>query len=73
MALLFRYVGVYLFQDHTVCEVSAVPRRKQKQRIFQGSWMATTKILLVDDDEMLNKTMRSLLEREGFDVPVADS
>src|ERR1700729_3312784 len=35
--------------------------------------MATTKILLVDDDEILNTIMRSLLEREGFDVTVASS
>jgi Anti-sigma-28 factor, FlgM len=28
-----------LFQDHTVCKVSAVPRRKTKQLIFQGSRM----------------------------------
>ena len=27
--------------------------------------MATTKILLVDDDQMLNNIMRSLLEREA--------
>src|SRR5580658_1622288 len=33
--------------------------------------MATTKILLVDDDEILNTIMRSLLEHEGFDVTVA--
>jgi CheY-like chemotaxis protein len=33
--------------------------------------MAATKILLVDDDEMLNTIMRSLLEREGFDITVA--
>src|SRR5580692_3842932 len=35
--------------------------------------MASTKILLVDDDEILNTIMRSLLEREGFDVTVASS
>ena len=33
--------------------------------------MAAIKILLVDDDEMLNTIMRKLLEREGFDVTVA--
>jgi CheY-like chemotaxis protein len=33
--------------------------------------MAAVKILLVDDDEMLNTIMRSLLEREGFDITVA--
>ena len=33
--------------------------------------MAATKILLVDDDEMLNTIMRSLLVREGFDITVA--
>jgi CheY-like chemotaxis protein len=33
--------------------------------------MAAIKILLVDDDEMLNTIMRSLLEREGFDITVA--
>jgi CheY-like chemotaxis protein len=33
--------------------------------------MAATRILLVDDDEMLNTIMRSLLEREGFDITVA--
>ena len=65
MALLFRYVSVNLFQDHTACEVSAVSRRKKEQLIFQGSWMATTKILLVDDDQMLDNIMRSLLEREA--------
>ena len=35
--------------------------------------MAVIKILLVDDDETLNHIMRSLLEREGFDVTVAGS
>src|ERR1700728_5426691 len=35
--------------------------------------MTTTKILLVDDDEILNTIMRSLLEREGFDVTVASN
>jgi len=35
--------------------------------------MAATKILLVDDDEMLNTIMRSLLEREGFDITVASN
>src|SRR3984885_4693966 len=35
--------------------------------------MATTKILLVDDDEVLNNIMRGLLEHEGFDVTVAGS
>jgi CheY-like chemotaxis protein len=35
--------------------------------------MATTKILLVDDDEILNNIMRGLLELEGFDVTVAGS
>jgi CheY-like chemotaxis protein len=33
--------------------------------------MAVTKILLVDDDGMQNTIMRSLLEREGFDITVA--
>jgi CheY-like chemotaxis protein len=33
--------------------------------------MAAIKILLVDDDEMLNTIMRNLLEREGFDITVA--
>jgi DNA-binding NarL/FixJ family response regulator len=33
--------------------------------------MAGTKILLVDDDEMLNIIMRRLLEREGFEITVA--
>jgi CheY-like chemotaxis protein len=33
--------------------------------------MAAIKILLVDDDETLNIIMRSLLEREGFDITVA--
>jgi CheY-like chemotaxis protein len=33
--------------------------------------MADTKILLVDDDEILNAIMRKLLEREGFEVTVA--
>ena len=33
--------------------------------------MAANKILLVDDDEILNAIMRRLLEREGFDVTVA--
>jgi CheY-like chemotaxis protein len=35
--------------------------------------MAAVKILLVDDDEMLNTIMRSLLEREGFDITVASN
>jgi CheY-like chemotaxis protein len=35
--------------------------------------MAATRILLVDDDETLNTIMRSLLQREGFDVSVACS
>ena len=35
--------------------------------------MAITKILLVDDDELLNTIMRSLLEREGFDITVASN
>jgi CheY-like chemotaxis protein len=35
--------------------------------------MAPTKILLVDDDELLNTIMRSLLEREGFDISVASN
>jgi CheY-like chemotaxis protein len=33
--------------------------------------MTVTKILLVDDDEVQNTIMRSLLEREGFDITVA--
>jgi CheY-like chemotaxis protein len=33
--------------------------------------MATTKILLVDDDEVQTNIMRKLLEREGFDITVA--
>jgi DNA-binding response OmpR family regulator len=33
--------------------------------------MAAIKILLVDDDEMQNTIMCSLLEREGFDITVA--
>jgi CheY-like chemotaxis protein len=33
--------------------------------------MAAIKILLVDDDETLNIIMRSLLEREGFEMSVA--
>ena len=33
--------------------------------------MSGIKILLVDDDEMLNTIMRKLLEREGFDITVA--
>jgi CheY-like chemotaxis protein len=33
--------------------------------------MAAIKILLVDDDETLNMIMRSLLEREGFEISVA--
>ncbi len=33
--------------------------------------MAATKILLVDDDEMQNIILRSLLKREGFDITVA--
>ena len=33
--------------------------------------MAAIKILLADDDQMLNIIMRSLLEREGFDITVA--
>jgi CheY-like chemotaxis protein len=33
--------------------------------------MAVTKILLVDDDEVQNTIMRSLLEREDFDITVA--
>ena len=35
--------------------------------------MAAVKILLVDDDELLNTIMRSLLEREGFDITVAST
>jgi CheY-like chemotaxis protein len=35
--------------------------------------MATTKILLVDDDVALSRIMRSLLEHEGFDITVADN
>ncbi len=35
--------------------------------------MAATKILLVDDDETLNIIMRTLLQREGFEVSVACS
>jgi CheY-like chemotaxis protein len=35
--------------------------------------MAVTKILLVDDDKLLNTIMRSLLEREGFDITVASN
>jgi DNA-binding NarL/FixJ family response regulator len=37
----------------------------------EKSRMAGTKILLVDDDEMLNIIMRRLLEREGFEITVA--
>jgi CheY-like chemotaxis protein len=33
--------------------------------------MPAIKILLVDDDETLNIIMRSLLEREGFEISVA--
>src|ERR1700733_6846252 len=35
--------------------------------------MAATKILLVDDDELLNTIIRSLVEREGFDITVASN
>jgi CheY-like chemotaxis protein len=35
--------------------------------------MANTKILLVDDDELLNSIMCSLLEGEGFDITVASN
>jgi ActR/RegA family two-component response regulator len=35
--------------------------------------MSVTKILLVDDDELLNTIMRRLLEREGFDVTLASN
>jgi CheY-like chemotaxis protein len=38
---------------------------------FEESFMAATKILLVDDDEVQNVIMRKLLEREGFDITVA--
>jgi CheY-like chemotaxis protein len=38
---------------------------------FQGNCMSGIKILLVDDDEMLNTIMRKLLEREGFEITVA--
>jgi CheY-like chemotaxis protein len=48
-----------------------VSRRIKEQPVFQESSMAATKILLVDDDEMLNTIMRSLLAREGFDITVA--
>jgi CheY-like chemotaxis protein len=33
--------------------------------------MAASKILLVDDDEMVPGILHNLLEREGFDVTVA--
>jgi CheY-like chemotaxis protein len=39
----------------------------------EKSLMAVTKILLVDDDALLNTIMRSLLEREGFDITVASN
>jgi CheY-like chemotaxis protein len=39
----------------------------------EKSCMAITKILLVDDDELLNTIMRGLLEREGFDITVASN
>jgi CheY-like chemotaxis protein len=39
----------------------------------EKSRMAVTKILLVDDDKLLNTIMRSLLEREGFDITVASN
>lgn len=35
--------------------------------------MAVTKILLVDDDKLLCEIMRKLLEREGFEIAVANS
>jgi CheY-like chemotaxis protein len=35
--------------------------------------MAAIKILLVDDDEVQNVIMRSLLEREGFDINIASN
>jgi CheY-like chemotaxis protein len=46
-------------------------RRRKEQLTSQGNRMAAIKILLVDDDETLNIIMRSLLEREGFDITVA--
>jgi PleD family two-component response regulator len=72
-ALLFSYVSVNLFQDHTALKSRPCLAEKKNNGFPQGSWMATTKILLVDDDEILNQIMRSLLEREGFDVTVASS
>jgi CheY-like chemotaxis protein len=48
-------------------------RRRKEQLVFEESCMATTKMLLVDDDEVLNIIMRSLLEREGFDITVASN
>jgi CheY-like chemotaxis protein len=47
------------------------PKKKAARLIFPGKRMAAIKILLVDDDETQNIIMRSLLEREGFDITVA--
>jgi CheY-like chemotaxis protein len=46
---------------------------KAPLRPAEKSCMAITKILLVDDDELLNTLMRTLLEREGFDITVASN
>jgi DNA-binding response OmpR family regulator len=35
--------------------------------------MTVTKILLVDDDEQMCRIMRTILEREGFDITVANN
>jgi len=66
MALLLRYFRISVFHNRTVCEGFTVSRRKK-------GCMAITKILLVDDDELLNTIMRSLLQREGFDITVASN
>jgi len=49
------------------------PVEEKNDRSFKENVMAVTRILLVDDDETQNIIMRRLLEREGFDVMVADN
>jgi CheY-like chemotaxis protein len=59
-----------LFQNDTFWSLRFIRRRKE-QLPFQGKPLAAAKILLVDDDELETTLMRTLLQREGFDITVA--
>jgi CheY-like chemotaxis protein len=51
-----------------------VPSKKRNRLLIsRGKCMAASKILLVDDDEIVRHTLCELLKQDGFDITVAGS